>query len=64
METQALSPKHVRRGPFFWPRLILLLILLAIIAAWTPLVATADWSATGAYEPGNGGLLHAGLSQL
>ncbi|MEC5179696.1 hypothetical protein RCH07_001035 [Arthrobacter sp. CG_A4] len=49
MGTQALSPKHVRRGPFFWPRWFLLLILLAIIAAWAPLVASADWSAAGAH---------------
>jgi hypothetical protein len=53
MGNPALPPRHVPRGPFFWPRLILLLILLAIIAAWAPLVATADWSAHGTQMSGH-----------
>ncbi len=54
MGNPALSPRQVPRGPFFWPRLILLAILLAIIAAWAPLVATADWSAHGTQGSGRG----------
>lgn len=54
MGNTALPPRHVPRGPFFWPRLILLLILVAIIAAWAPLVATADWSAHGTQVSGQG----------
>ena len=61
MGNPALSPRRVPRNPFFWPRLILLLILLAVIAAWAPLVATADWTVSAGREHASGELLQPGL---